>query len=291
MQLVQLSLIVARYFIETEYQFQKGNIYLDRAVEWAKGFNHPVRGRIAFLQGMLRVREGETHPEKAEEGLYLEALGHFDQALKIFQTETRDPLYLGIEQNPSKCNKEYQRAICKQFQGQILRILGRLDEAEIRLNEAMQDFTAIAPGGVHFDIARIMREQALILWERGDEEKAIYHLENAIMIQKKAYGEIYLSQPTAAKTLLILGDFYLKRREYLKAKKAYQLAGNINRNIFQTDEHPVMKELHRKESEAHALSSESAGWQRGYSPLGRVQEPVVQVFAPDPTFSAIRQKM
>ncbi|MCE5316121.1 MAG: hypothetical protein LLG04_01990 [Parachlamydia sp.] len=254
--IVRLSLNVARYFIETEFQFQKGKIYLDRAEEWSEMFDHPIKGRIAFLQGMVLFREGEFHQEQAEkERLYLEALGQFEKALKIFQTEDRDDLYLAIEQNPAKSNKEYQRAICKQFQGQILRVLGRLDTAEDKLNEAMQDFQAIAQGGDHFDIARIMREQALISWEKGHEEEAIHLLENAILMQKRVYGEMYHSQPTAASTLRTLGDLYFQYGQFLKAKQAYQLAIDISRPIFQSDEHPFILELYRKQAKAdQALS-------------------------------------
>lgn len=230
---VPLALNIARYFLDTEHRLKKGKIYLDKAERWAQEWDHPVKGRIAFLQGMLSFREAD----------YSHALEFFDQALSIFLEQSDDQLYIEIEQNPMKCTKEYQRAICMQYQGQTLRELGRLEEAEKRLDEALIAFRLIAKD--HFDIARILREQALILWDAGKQDVAIAKLEEAIAMQERVYGETYLFQPTVAATQRMLGNFFFEKGEFLKAEMAYQLAIDINQAIYQTEDHPFQIELHQ----------------------------------------------
>lgn len=78
---------------------------------------------------------------------------------------------------------------------------------------------------------------------KGQQEEALAQLEGAINMQKNVYGERYLSHPTVAKTQRILGDFYFHRAEYEKAHTAYQLAIDMNRTIYQTDELPFQQEL------------------------------------------------
>lgn len=251
MQTAHLSLTVARYFIETEHNLQKGKSHLDRAQKWSDNWDHPLKGRVAFLQGMLLFRlADQSGDEKSKKENYQEALAHFEKALDIFLVQNQNDLYLGIEQNPSKCTKEYQRAICMQYQAQTMRVLGYLDEAEKRLDEAMIAFQEFTHGKDHFDIARILREQALILWEKGKHEEAIAKLESAIRMQKKVYGELYLSQPTVAATHRILGDFYYKKGDYHKAELAYQFAIDVNQSIYQSDAHPYQADLNNLKAQA-----------------------------------------
>lgn len=246
---VRLLLTVSRYYIETELQLQKGKRYLDKAQQWSINWDHPINGRIAFLQGMLKFREGERRKDNAREVVLFEASADFARALEIFQSHSQDDLYVGIEQNPSKCTKEYQRAICKQFQAQVLRQLGRLEEAEKLFEETLVDYRDFCQGQEHFDIARILREQALILEEKGHSIQALAKLEEAIEMQKRVYGEIYLSQPTVASTQRILGDFYIKRKDYQKADQAYELAIKVNYEIYQNDRHPYLAELYHLRGE------------------------------------------
>lgn len=235
---IPLTLNVARYFLDTLCDLEKGEIYLGKAEEWSQGWDHPMRGRIAFLQGMLKYRERE----------FEQALSYFDRALEIFEEQNDDQLYLGLEQNPKKCTKAYQRAISMQYQGQILRELGNLDEAEKRLEEALSAFKAIAKE--HFDIARILREQALILWARGEQEGAIAKVEEAIKMQKRVYGDIYHFQPAVAATHRTLGNFLFERGQYLKAEQAYRVAIDVNRAIYQAEDHPFQLELHQLKAKA-----------------------------------------
>lgn len=228
---IPLTLNVARYFLDTEVDLEKGKIYLGKSEEWSQGWSHPIRGRIAFLQGMLKYREAE----------FERALSYFDRALKIFEEQKDDQLYLGLEQNPKKCTKEYQRAISMQYQGQILRELGRLDEAEKRLEEALSALRAIAEE--HFDIARILREQALIQWARGEQDEAIAKVEEAIKMQQRVYGDIYHFQPAVAAMHRTLGNFLFEKGQYLKAEQAYQVAIDVNLAIYQTEDHPFQVEL------------------------------------------------
>jgi tetratricopeptide (TPR) repeat protein len=255
---VRLALTVARYFVETEHHLKKGKIYLDLAEEWTRGWKHPVRGRIAFLQGILQFREAELSNEKKES--YLLALGHFTEALAIFRRENNDENYQGIEQNAAKCTKEYQRAICIQYQGQMMRLLGRLTEAEKAFGEAVEAFQTIGGGKDHFDIARILREQALILWERSQQGMAIQKLEEAMGMQERVYGKEYLFQPTVAATYRILGDFLFQRGEFLKSDQAYQKAIIVNQSIYQTKVHPYLADLHHLRSKVlFALGEKDLG--------------------------------
>ncbi|MBA2367516.1 MAG: hypothetical protein H0V82_00650 [Candidatus Protochlamydia sp.] len=258
MQAVQLVLTIARYFIETEHQLQKGKFYLDKAQKWVDDWDHPLKGRIAFLQGMLKFRQADQlSNEQEKKRNYEVALAFFDQALDIFCIQNQNDLYQGIEQNPFKCTKDYQRAICMQYQGQTLRVLGQVDEAEKKLEEALDRFLEMTNGKDHFDIARILREQALILWDKGCQDAAITKLENAICMQRSVYGDIYLSQPTVAATHRILGDFYYKRGEYQKAEHAYQFAIQVNQSIYQSETHPYLTDLyHLKAKAIKALRSQ-----------------------------------
>lgn len=139
METVHITLNVARYFIDSDFQSQKGNFYLDKAQKWTENWDHPIKGRIVFLQGLLKFREAESlGNDEKKRSKSLEALPYFDKALAIFRFQNQDDLYVGLKQNPSKCTKEYQRAICMQLQGQILRFLGRIEEALVAFQELTQ---------------------------------------------------------------------------------------------------------------------------------------------------------
>lgn len=257
-QAVKLLITAARYFLETDYQLQKGRYYLDQAENGTQAWTHPIKGRIAFMQGMVNYREAEQSKEENEQKkLFQAALLAFDRAREIFFIQYHDEQYQGLEQNPSKCNKEYQKAICLQFQGQTLRALGRLDEAEKLLEQALQEFLAFTGGKEHFDIARILREQARILWEKEQHQEAIAKIESAIQMQKRVYGEIYLTQPTVASTHRILGDFYFQTADYAKALAAYQFAIDVNCTIYQSDDFPLRQELHELKNKATKALQES----------------------------------
>ncbi len=228
---ISLAIQVARYFIDTECDFEKGKVYLNKADLWSQTLSHPIRGRISFLQGVVEYRQGN----------FQQALAQFDQALATFEQHVNESLYFGIEQNPKKCSRQYQIAICMQYQGQTLRELGLLQEASSRLEDALCAFHLIAEE--HFDIARVLREQALILWAQNDKEKAICKLREAIEMQKRVYGDTYMYQPAVASTHKILGNFLFEMGEYQKADDAYQLAQTVNKTIYKSDEHPFQKEL------------------------------------------------
>ena len=136
-----------------------------------------------------------------------------------------------------------------QYQAQMMRVLGQLEEAEKVFNQALPAFQAITGGKDHYDIARILREQALILWEKGHQETALKKLEEAMGMQERVYGESYLFQPTVAATYRILGDFRQKRREFVKADQAYQKAIAVNQAIYQTEVHPYLADLYHLRSE------------------------------------------
>jgi tetratricopeptide (TPR) repeat protein len=246
---VKMALILTRYYFDTEHHLKKGEKYLLLAQKWAEGWDHPVKGRIAFLQGVKKLREGDQQKISIEgEAHYRKALTYFKEALEIFEQQNQDELYLGIEQNPSKCTKEYQRAISMQYQAQMLRLLGRLEEAKKGFQESLEAFQKIAKGKDHFDIARIVREQALILWEQGERELAIHDLHRVIEMQERIYGSTFSSQPTVAATYRILGDFYMKKGEYLRSDKAYEKAIEVNQASYQTDIHPYLADLYQQRS-------------------------------------------
>ncbi len=243
-----LALTVSRYFIDTEHDLCRGEAYLSLAKKWTRGSHHPVEGRVAFLYGVLRFRQATKLNEKNEK--YLQALDFFQEALAHFQMHNNDQLYEGIEQNPSKCTKEYQRAICLQYQGQMLRLLGRLDEAEAKLQQALEAFQILANGKDHFDIARIFREQGILLGEKGEYQAAIKKIEEAIAMQQRTYAAAYSSQPTVAATYRTLGDYLFKMGEFSKADQAYQKSIEINIEAYQTDIHPYLSDLYHRRSVA-----------------------------------------
>ncbi|HVX01040.1 MAG TPA: tetratricopeptide repeat protein, partial [Candidatus Babeliaceae bacterium] len=155
-----------------------------------------------------------------------------------------------------KCTKEYQKAICLQYQAQMLRLLGRLEEAHHGFIQALNAFQLISRD--HFDIARILREQALILWEKDERATALKKVKEALRMQKRVYGDIYTSQPTVAATYRTLGDFLLEMGGYSKSDRAYQKAIMINQKAYQTKSHPRLAELYHQRARAlRALGQKS----------------------------------
>lgn len=247
-QTAHLALTVSRYFLDTEHDLIMGEKYLSWAKKWTHQSYHPIEGRIAFLYGVLRYRQAEKLSGKQEK--YAQALEFFNEAFAYFQMYNKDSDYKKIEQNPSKCTKEYQRAICLQYQGQMLRLLGRLDESEKRLQQALQAFQQIAQGQDHFDIARILREQGLILREKGEYRAAVQKIEDALSMQKRTYGSAYTSQSTVAATYQTLGDLLFQLGEFSKSDQSYQISININKEAYQTDTHPYLVDLYHRRSAA-----------------------------------------
>ncbi len=245
---INLALTVSRYFIDTARNLDKGETYLSLAKKWTQNTHHPVKGRVAFLYGVLRFRQAAKLQEKQEK--YLQALAFFKEAELVFQKYDDNQLYREIEQNPSKCTKEYQRAICIQYQGEMMRLLGHLDEAEAKLQQALVAFQTLAKGKDHFDIARIVREQGILLGEKGEYQAGIKKIEEAIAMQQRIYGRVYSSQPTVAATYRTLGDFLLKVGEFSKSDQAYQKAIEVNLEAYQTDVHPYLSDLYHRRSVA-----------------------------------------
>src|SRR5262249_45912546 len=143
--------------------------------------------------------------------------------------------------------------------------------AQQSLQQALKAFEKIAQGKGHFDIARILREQALILWDQGQQEKAILNMHNVIAMQERVYGPIYHFQPSAAATFRILGDFHLERREFLKSDQAYEKAIKISQAAYQTHIHPYLAELYHQRSLALAALGESSRAQKMEKKVKKIQ--------------------
>jgi len=252
----RLSLIVARYFIDTTQSLETARKYLKLAEDWTHELDHPIRGRMYFLEGVLTFREFSRQISEVEQKQKaLEALSLFKKAHSIFQQFDSDELYEAIEQNPIKCTKEYQRAICVLYEGQILRALNRFDEAEIKFRQALEAFKGIEEN--HFDIPRILREQSLMLAENGECQKAIQKMEQVLFMQRGVYKKDFSSHPSAATTYLCLGDLYLKNKEFLQADQAYKKAIEINQEAFQSKVHPFLASLYKKRSESLSLAGKN----------------------------------
>ncbi len=245
----RLSLILARYFLDAEVNSDKAEKYLCLAEKWKPSERHPLQGRTYFLKGLAAYRK---------EMASLQAYRDFKKGGEIFESCQDPTSYVQVEQNPTKCNRAYQRAICLQYQGQVLSALGRLDESEMVLGQALEVFQAVAGGEDHFDIARILREQGVLLSKKGDIEGAIDKVKEALRMQKRVYQERFDSQPTAAATYRALGDLLQKRGDYSEADKVYAAAIKINHTVYQTKVHCYLAELYLKRAaalQAHGKSS------------------------------------
>lgn len=254
----RLVLTVARYFVETENHFEKGEAYLRLARQWAEEWDHPVKGRIAFLQGVVQFRRADLQKDReTKRETLLQAMAFFNEARAIFLQQNNDDLYLAIEQNSSLCTKEYQRAISLQYKAQTLRELEQLAEAERIFQQVLEEFQVIAQGKDHFDIARILREQALILQIKGELDASLQKFEEVISMQERVYGNTYLSQPTVGATFRYLGSLFRDRGELAKADKAYQKAIIINQAAYQTDIHSYIAHLYHLRAEVFFLQGET----------------------------------
>jgi tetratricopeptide (TPR) repeat protein len=250
----RLVLTVARYFVETENRFEKGEAYLKLARQWTEDWDHPIKGRIAFLQGIIKFREVDLQKEKdTKRQTLLQAMAFFNEARTIFLQQNNDDLYLAIEQNSNLCTKKYQRAIALQYKAQTFRELGQLAEAERIFQQALEEYQVIAQGKDHFDIARIFREQALILQIKGELDASLQKFEEAISMQERVYGNTFLSQPTVGATFRYLGSLLRDRGELTKADKAYQKAILVNEAAYQTEIHSYIAHLYHLRAELFFL--------------------------------------
>lgn len=249
---IRLAVKVGRYFLDTACNFPQAEKYLNLGKSWAADWDHPIGGRIAFLLGMLKHQKAFfTQDLEAKRQEYESALSYFQQAYDIFLQYQDPKSYEGIEQNPIKCTKEYQQAICLQFQGQTLKNLGFYEEAEEKLSQALKAFEPLAINGDHFDIARIYREQGYILAKKGEYDQAIDRLKEAIAMQKRAYGFRFDSQPSLAATYNTLGDILFERGDFQAASHAYDEAIEINQRAYKTNANPFILILYQKKREVY----------------------------------------
>lgn len=232
----QLASILARYYMDTEYEMDKAKETLVLAQNLTENFNHPIQGRIFFQQGQLEYRKKE----------YQLALQNFENAYALFNELNDENDYIGLEQNRAKCKQAYQKAICLEYLAQIHRSLGNWYLARQNLEVSLQLFLDFSEGKDHFDIARILREQALLCSAQGKKEEALDKMLEAIAMQKRVYGNKYQLQPTAAATLVALGDLYLSWNNFAQADLAYEQALIINRKIYQSEAHPYVVRLQNK---------------------------------------------
>ncbi|MCB1067430.1 MAG: hypothetical protein KDK56_04520, partial [Simkania sp.] len=251
----RLGLTLVRYLLETPRDLDKGEAYLNLTKSLTPP-NHPAQGRLAFFAGELAKKKAQDAPAEEKETLYKQALENFTNAHAIFSNNYPQEDYLHLEQNPDKCNPPYQRAICLEYQGQMLLRLGKLKQAKQKLKQANQELKTLHPSGEHFDIARIKREQGNILLQQGDRAGAITKIQKALELQKKVYKERFESHSTVAATYSALAEAHLTQEEkdLEQADTCYQIAITTNEKAYKTENHPYIARLYGKRAEiAQAL--------------------------------------
>jgi len=247
---VKLALKVSRYFLDSMHHPLKAEQYLTLAKTWAETWDHPLKGRMLFLSGVLERRwASREKKELSKREKYQNALSYFHQAYDCYLRNDDNEDYIGIEQNPLKCNKTYQRAICLEYQGQTLKNLGLYDKAEDLLERALRAFQTIAVDGDHFDIARILREQGMILSKKGQYDIAMEKIKEAIAMQERTYGTRFASKPSVAATYRVMGDIFFEKGDYLQADHVYSKAIKVNQLAYHTEIHPYCLKLYQKRAE------------------------------------------
>ena len=189
----------------------------------------------------------------------------FEKACEHFENyKEKDGNYLNLENNPTKCNQEYQILVSKGYRAQNYSNWSEdtklnLVERDEKLKTAEEILIEVRKGyedkysdqGGHFDIPRIMRDQGIvfqrqgrILQEKGQVNEANEKLkaarknvEDAIENQREVYPDRFDSHPSVAATHFALGNICEELKDYGAAEKAYQKTLNINRTIFRREDH------------------------------------------------------
>ncbi|MCB1113030.1 MAG: hypothetical protein KDK72_10300, partial [Chlamydiia bacterium] len=167
MEALALLLVKTNYHIDVEKNYSEAENCLALANEIAGDLDLPLKGRVGFLNGFVDyVKAKECSDPSVRTALFGSAHQHFQRALEIYDQYIDEELYLHIESNSKKCNRNHQKAICLEYQAQLLIELDRLDEAKQALENSLRELLAICPSGKHYDIARILREEGIILMKR-----------------------------------------------------------------------------------------------------------------------------
>ena len=253
-ELIQLTLIIVRYFLEKRRDLEKTNHYLALAEKWTESFSHPYKARTFFLRGMWWRKNRK----------FSEAMQSFKNAREFFKECNKLEEYLNLENNPTKCNQVYHLAISLEYQAQSCSDLANaledqqdksnmLKKAANLFDNAMSEYKNIY-GDDHFDIARIIREQGVILLRQGrifkckDEcevliRKARENVYETIERQKRVYSDRFYSHPSVAVSYFILGDICLYLNELYEAHEAYQESLKINRKVYGKENHPYVNKV------------------------------------------------
>ena len=255
-QRAQLALALVRYYIESEGNFEEAEHSL-KTIENGPPFKS-IEGRVHFYRGMIRRKEGK----------HIEAEQEFQQAQQCFEDDEDTNHYLQkennriefqIEQNQIKCTREYQTVIAKIYRAQSLKDqdksdLVKLDKVD-RLLEACKKEIIDLLGQKHFDVFRIIREQAEIRFLLGRYDEAEPLVKESLKRQREIYGELFDYKPPVAVTFSLLGDIYLKMKALDKAIEAYEETLKINKNIY-GDMHRYTARAYEKLSEAYRVSND-----------------------------------
>ena len=267
---IQLTLIIARYFIETKRDLERTGYYLSLSEKWTESFDHPYKARTIFLRGIW-WRKNEKF---SEEERFSKAIQSFEDAHRFFSQYNKPEEYLNLEHNPTKCNQKYQLAISLEYQAQSYSNLAntikdqqdknnKLKEAANLFDNAMSEYKKIYGDDDHFDIARIIREQGLILLRQGQilkckneaiEGKALIdqakgHVEKAIEMQKRVYANRFDSHKTVGATQRDLGEICEELNLVTDAIQAFKTALEVNARAFGKEDNPYSKRIKEKIAE------------------------------------------
>lgn len=225
---VQLALTLARYYIESEGNFNQAEQCL-KQIENRLPFK-AMEGRVHFYRGMIHRKEGK----------HVEAQMDFKKAEECFEEDKDPDHYIRIEENEKKSTRDYQILISKTYFAQSLKDKELKDKDKTNQETVAKAYTLLKTcreemtnllGKDHFDVGRILREEADILFSLNRTEEAIETIQKSIEQQKAAYGENFEYKDSSASTFFRLGEFHSRMQDYEEAIKAYDKALEINKNM------------------------------------------------------------
>ncbi|PCI78488.1 hypothetical protein COB21_00560, partial [Candidatus Aerophobetes bacterium] len=238
-EIAPLVFKVMRFYMETKRDINSAEIFMMQFIIplLDEGLSLPLSGRGQFLMGLETLKRASDMKRggerRAAHSCRASAFYVFKSAQKDFESsEPGDASYKGLEQNKSKCTREYQIATCMLYQAQVLADTGQ-DEEALALFQQAEDRFVENFGKIHFDVARIMRERAKISF-KTNKQKGIDELNDAIDRQRQVYDDsIYYqgrfnSFKTVAVSFSILGDFHYESGSWKDADDAYKTAYEIN---------------------------------------------------------------
>ncbi len=216
----QLGLTLTRYYIESARALEQAEQCLQQVQRTIP--YEAVQGRVHFYRGMIHFKR-KNYP-LAEEA--------FQEAQTSFEQDVNTSHYKRIEQLGLKCNREYQIAIAKCYLAQSLKNQKAHLTRAYTLLEECKGTMIKQLGEDHFDVGRIVREQAEVCLFQHDYSQARRLIQESLNSQRRIYGDAFMLKQPVAGTFTTQGDIYLQVGENKAAINAYGSALQVNQNIY-----------------------------------------------------------